>query len=143
MMPKISVNSLWIDSLLDPLIGGADDDDEVLHFRSLDPNDEAAVRAVIRERLVPYFRRMNAESVERIERAYRYYLHQPNFPWDHMFPGLLIPFLPPRNPKDFFVWLLDECFPTHDWSLNDPDSYEEVRDIDEPRLICRLKPETE
>jgi hypothetical protein len=143
MMPKITVNSEWLDALLDPLAGGADDDAEVLHFQSFDPNDEAAVRAVIRERLVPYFRRMNAESVERIELTYRYYLQKPNYPWEHILPGLLIPFEAPRNPRDFFVWLLDECFPNHDWTLSDPDSYEEVRDIDEPRLIVRLKPETE
>lgn len=128
---KATVNPWYLHVLMDPLAGLADNDDAVLKYRSLDPNSEVAVRLVIRELICPYLTGINALCLSRVKLAMRYFSATPNFPWDRLYESDLPPFDPPDDPRDFFVWVWNECFPGESIAIDNLDDYEVVRDLDE------------
>lgn len=137
--PGVLVNPWWLSVPLDPLGGLADGDEDVqLPFAHIDPNNESEMRGVIRKHFIPYLRRIDTESISRLKQAYRYYLSSENIPWGGVFDSMLLPFDHPDNPREFFLWIWEECFPGEEWRIDDLDRYSVNRDIEEPNKSIRL-----
>ena len=115
--------------MLAPLTGGADDDEAVETFRTLDPNDEVQVRAVIRSLLTPYIRRFDRESFENAKAALHFSLNSPEIDLGSFFDSNLPPFSAPDHPRLFFVWLWDELFPGESHHLSTVGDFEIEPDI--------------
>jgi hypothetical protein len=135
-----TVNPYFLHTLLEPITGLADDDDAVIQYRSLDPNDEGSVRQVIRELIVPHARSMPDKLCERVKLAYRYYLSKElsaenDVRFDRVFDSILPPFDAPDDPRQFFIWIWEECFPGESYGLADLENYTENPDINEPMRI--------
>jgi hypothetical protein len=140
-MNRQIINPHWLHVLLYPLAGLADVDEAVIEYRSFDPNEEEAVRRIIREQIVPYFARVDAESVSKIKQAYRYYLSKGDSRWDRVYDSMLLPFDHPDLPRDFFLWIWQECFPNEDWQITDLSQFEIEADVEEPLRTMKLAPE--
>ena len=130
-----TVNPYFLHRLLDPLSGLADDDESVEKYATLDPNDEESVRQVIRHLLVPHFRSLSADCVVRIRLAYQYYLTKESSNFERVYESILPPFDPPNDPRMFFVWVWEECFPGEAFELEDVSDIVESPDINEPLEI--------
>jgi hypothetical protein len=97
--------------LLGPLAGGADDDDDSERYASLDPNDEAAVRAVIRDRIKPEITlSLDGDGMAVCKESLAYFLAKDGFNFGELYDGLLMPFDHPRDPRCLFLWLWEELF---------------------------------
>jgi hypothetical protein len=132
------VNPYFLHESLAPWTGLADDDEVWPQYREFDSNDEAAMRREIRDQIVPHLSGLPPAILERVRLAYRYYLscERPGLRFDRVFDSLLPPFDAPRNPRDLFLWIWQECFPDEDYHLPDWSEYEEKPDIAEPlRLV--------
>ena len=98
-----SVNPFYLAELLTPFFGRADVDEEVERYRTLDPNDEAAVRTIIRQSILPHVQRLTKDSVASIKLTLRYYLSGSGHPWYEVFESVLPPFGPPSDARDFVI----------------------------------------
>lgn len=136
-MTKVDVNPSFVDSLLDPLIGLADDDDAVEYYWDLNPNDETAVRSIIRETLRPEFERWDDKSRAKAKLALQYMLSFRREWCESIWNNGLIPFDAPDNPCLFFEWLWRELFGDEPYELNDKKAFNVVPDIHAPNLIVR------
>lgn len=127
-----TVNPWFLHRLLEPITGLADVDDAVALYSSLDPNDERGVREVIRQLIVPHAKSLSERERERVKLAYRYYLSKEGANFGRVFESNLPPFDPPDDPRMFFVWIWEECFPGETWQLPDLENYTENPDVNEP-----------
>jgi hypothetical protein len=118
-----TVNPQFIADLLGPLGGGADDDEETEKYLPVDPNDEAAMRAIIREELVPEYPRLRPEFQRQAKLALAWALSFNRPRLRRSFNSMLLPFDHPDDPALFFEWLWDELFPGEDYHLSNPDEY--------------------
>lgn len=135
----LTVNPYWLEVPLDPLAGLADGGEEDLEpFEGVSVDNEPSYRDVIRKRIVPYINSMNSESITHIKNCIQYYLNKENVPWGRVLDSLLIPFDCPRSPRDFFLWIWEECFPNECWAVDDLSGYVVAADIDAPRLTIRF-----
>lgn len=138
---RLLVNPEWLDVPLHPLAGLGDSDESAqLPYICLDPNNEQQMRDVIREQFVPFVRRIDAESVAKMKRAFKYYLSSTGVAWGSVFDAVYMPFEHPGNPRDFFVWVWEECFPGESWQFDDLDRYIVKRDLEEPNRSIKLAP---
>lgn len=126
------VNPYFLHTLLEPLTGLADDDDAVAEYADLDPNDGEQVREVIRKLIVPHARSLTPAVLERVQLAFRYYLTKPSSNFGRVYDSNLPPFDAPNDPRKFFVWVWEECFPEERYDLVDVGGYMENPDINEP-----------
>ncbi len=85
--------------LLLPLAGLADDDDAVEKYRHVDPNDETAMRAVIRNLIVPRIRLLTDDSVGKLRQTFSFYLSSPEYRWADLFYSMMPPFDAPNDAK--------------------------------------------
>lgn len=131
-MSRNHPNFWWLYTLMSPLGGRADDDAYIDLFQSLNSNDEAAMREMIRERFVPSAKSFHPRIRDRVLLTYRYYLTRPYEGWGELFDSNLLPFEHPNDARSFFLWLFQECFPGEEWLLPHWESYERKDDIDEP-----------
>jgi len=134
-MSQMNPNFWWLYTLMYPLGGLADDDAYIGTFDWLNPNDEAAMRGLIREHFVTSANTMHPRIRERVLLTYRYFLSKPYDDWGDLFDSNLFPFEHPDDPRDFFLWLFQECFPTEAWLLPNWETYELKVDIDEPHRL--------
>jgi len=128
-----TVNPHLMGCIFNPFSGLADDDDAVEKYWDLDPNDEAAVRIVIRELSVPYVQQLRENVKTRIKLSCQYFLstEQPAELFRGLFEGRLPPFYAPNEPRSIFIWAWNECFPGESYILANPEDYTEVFDVDE------------
>jgi hypothetical protein len=133
------VNIHFVRALLDPLVGGADDDAEVARYRPLDPDKESGVRDVIRTRLKPYFDRFDVDSKEMARRSLQYFLSNPHTDFARVYDSNLLPIAAPSDPRKFFVWLWQELFGDEPFGVEDLGEFQENNDIHGPNSI-RLEP---
>ena len=127
-----SVNPYFLQTLVEPFTGLADDDEAVRTYVDLDPNDEQRMRAIIRDSIVPHATSLSVDAAERVKLAYRYYHSKSDSDFGRVFYSNLPPFNAPDDPRNFFLWIWEECFPGQDFHLNGLDQYVENRDIKEP-----------
>ena len=126
------VNPYFLHTLLEPITGLADDDSSVQAYAELNPNDESQMRALIREVIVPHAFSLSGSMTERVKLAYRFYLSKPDANFERVFYSNLPPFDAPNDPRQFFLWIWDECFSGEDFRLANPEDYIENPDANEP-----------
>lgn len=105
---KINQFSKDFESLLDPLSGGADDDEECAKYGDVDCNNEEQIKSVIRDRLIPSFNVLSYDKKIKLISEMRNHLSNKESDFDRLFYAGLPPIDAPNNPRLFFVWLLDE-----------------------------------
>lgn len=127
-----TVNPHFVRVILNPLTGLGDDDRVWPRFKDFDSNDEQAVRAIIREMIVPYVHALKPGGRDRVQVALRYYLTVPGMDFCRLFDANLPPFPPPDDARDFFVWAWEECFPNEPYYLPNAHEYTVKADISEP-----------
>ncbi|MGH2767380.1 MAG: hypothetical protein ACRDIF_00250, partial [Actinomycetota bacterium] len=118
-----TVNSFFVDRLLGPLWGLADDDEAVAAYRAFDPNNEAKVRELIRSELKPYFVRWNPGAQQIARDSLRYWLSFRPHELEGIFDSMLPPFPSPDPPELLFVLLWEELFGPEDYHLDDPSEF--------------------
>ena len=126
-----TVNPYFLHDLIGPLSGRADDDDAVDKFSTLDPNNERDVRDVIRQMIVSYAKELSTRRRQRIRLAYQYYLSKPAVNFERVFESILPPFDPPTDPRLFFIWVWEECFPGDSYELTQLNDFVEKPDANE------------
>ena len=133
------VNPYYLHVALEPFCGMADDDEEVERYREFDSNDESAFRCLIRSEIKPHLDSIEEPGKSYVRTAFQYYLSKegPNF--ERVFESVLPPFDPPKNPRNLFVWIWQECF-DGDYMIGDFSDYEVVADANEPTLVIKSAP---
>lgn len=132
-------NIHFITALLDPLVGAADDDQEVVRYRDVDADDEAQIRQVVRDRLLPHLQRFDADNRCLAERSLRYFLSKEGTDFTRLYDASLLPIAAPSNARQFFVWLCEELFGKEPAVPLDLGEIRENNDIHGPNSI-RLAP---
>lgn len=135
------VNIHFVTALLDPLVGGADDDAEVARYRRLDPDNEKDVRDVIRNRLKPHFERFDEASKEMATRSLQYFLSKGHTDLARLYDSCLLPIAAPSDPRRFFVWLWEELFGNLPFRVENLSQFQENNDIHGPNSIHLAPPE--
>ena len=102
------VNFFYVTEALMPLAGGADLDDEIERYRDFDSNDEAAVRTVIRTRIIPYLKSTDEGTQEWFRHSLEYYLASKDVDFGSLFSAYLVAIYPPDDARCFFVWIWEE-----------------------------------
>jgi hypothetical protein len=105
---KSSKFSSELVSLLDPMMGEADDPSQTAKYRELDTNNEEDVKALIRERLMPSFTELPQSKKLRLVDELEQCLADPDSDFERLFYSALLPFSGPANIRLFFAWLLAE-----------------------------------
>ncbi|HBZ80066.1 MULTISPECIES: hypothetical protein [Brevibacillus] len=126
------VNPHFLDVFLRPLIGLADDDEAIAHYKEVELQTEEQYKAVIRETLVEQFNNLEEVEKRKSKLALSYYLTKPGIDFESVFESLLPPFDLPPNARDFFLWLWEELFIGESYELADAESYKVVADMYEP-----------
>jgi hypothetical protein len=134
------VNIYFVTALLNPLTGGADDDEEVALYRETDPDNEQQMRTVIRDRLKPYFKRFDVKSAEIAKASLQYLLSDRSTDFLRLYGSCLLPISPPSEPRHFFEWLWNELFDGREYKLISLDECRIDNDVHAPNLI-QLTPE--
>jgi hypothetical protein len=127
-----TVNPYFLDVPLTPIIGGADIDELTAEYGSLDPNDETAVRQLIRDLVVPFWATLGPQIRDRVQLAYCYYLSRPETDFAKVFRSIVAPFRTPSESRLFFLWVWEECCPGDDYRLSSFDDIVVKSDINEP-----------
>jgi hypothetical protein len=100
------------DALIGPWGSIADIDELWPRYDSLDPNNEAEMKDIIREDIIPYFQELSNERKESALKGLRYILslsdEDINSEWDGILPGFDLP----NDPRDLFIWM-QEVFEEH------------------------------
>jgi hypothetical protein len=133
------VNPYYLETILHPIAGLADgDDDDIIIYKDLDPNNENEVKRKITEILKPYFEGFDKDSQEKIKISLSYYLTKSSIDFGAIFDSLLLPFESPENPKNFFIWVWEVFFSKEDYHLNNTDQYIESKDMYAPMRLKHI-----
>jgi len=127
-----TVNPYFLNELLSPITGLTDDDEAVILYQNMNLNDEAQYRKIIKDLFKPHFNGISEIVQQKSKLALSYYLSKDNYDFEGVFESCLPPFDPPKNPRDFFVWLWEELFGNEDYKISDVESFKEVPDVHEP-----------
>lgn len=96
----------------------------------VDPNNEFAVKKVLKERILPHL--MSSErrpfSREQVRNSLRYFLTTKQFPVEDVFLVGEPPFLPPDNPLDYYRWAWEVLFGDEGYELESLKGYVEKND---------------
>ena len=107
--------SLWIvEAVLAPICEPRDPVYQELS--SVDGESEAAVKAVLKKYVRPYFDSFDERSQVLIKDSVSYCTMDENLSFGHTFDALGIPFEPPHEIRIFYRWLKDEIAP--DWDID-------------------------
>lgn len=127
------VSESFLDSLLGPLYGHPADVNERLI--AIDANSQTQVTEVIRERIVPMWRRLDDRSQPIVKESLRWLLNEPQeafelqreSPWEYLFYSVGLYSLGlPDDPKQFFIWLWHELFGNETFLIDDFSQYKYV-----------------
>ena len=126
----------FVGKFLDPLVGGADDDDMVRHYENYDPNDEQRMRQIIRREIYVRFSGWNTRGKRIGKETLRYALttRESNY-FERTFNSVLPPFPPPDDARLFFVWIWEELFGPEAYEIKDLSGYVENNDLHAPNLV--------
>jgi hypothetical protein len=131
------VNPYFVDSLLRPWSGLADDDDEIDRYAWVDPNDESTIRRVIVQDVVPYVARWDDEGRAKTKLALQFALtFATDWFFERSFDSCLPPFEAPTPARRLFELAWEELFGDEDCRLPGSKSdYEINDDLMEPNQI--------
>lgn len=108
----ITVNPVYIDEVLSPLIGGADHEDSIEIYGHYRPDEELDVKELAREVLLPEFLKQNVLLQRVTKDTLAYYLTYPGkINFESIFNSLLLPIETPKNARFFFQWIWEVFFP--------------------------------
>jgi len=115
--------------------GEADDDEMVKKYWDLNPNNESAVKSIVRSRLLPEYNNRSLLFRDKIKMALSYALSSgKNLGGE--FDSNLLPFDHPDDPNLFYKWIWEVFFPDENFELSNIDDFEEVEDLNEPLSIA-------
>jgi hypothetical protein len=134
-----TVNQYFLSELLNPLIGGADDDELYSALRNLNVNNEMVIKKLIRENLHQYFKQKPDAYKEAAKRALSYYLTTNKADFERIFNSALTPLDTPDNSQLFFQWIWEVFWEGEDYNILDVSSYKETDDIREPIRLSMKK----
>lgn len=102
----ITVNPVYINYLLIPLIGGADNEEEIIKFSKFDLNNKEDVEALSKEYLLKEFYQQRVELQREVQNALAYYLINDKLDFESHLDSLLLATRTPENSKLFFklIW---------------------------------------
>lgn len=106
-----------LEIFLEPLIGLADDDDEVNQYIHINPQTEKDYKLIIRERLIESFEVQNSAKKKLAKFALGYYLSNPDIDFERVFEAILPPFDAPDPARNFFLWIWEELYGTENYNL--------------------------
>lgn len=129
-MNQVSIQ--YIEELLSPLIGEADNDNffnkYVDYSYDLDGNDVKIVKEILLSEISPYWNTKDDCSKNRMKKSLSYYLTTNKVNFGRLYDSNLLPFNHPDNPRDFFVWLWEILFPEESYLIEDLSNYIEIND---------------
>lgn len=130
---KIRLNIFYVDYLLNPLMGGADDDEACEKYKGVAVETKEQFRAVIRDELTPFFYNfMNETNQAKAKLALSYALSKNDTNFRSIFGPALLPFKIPQDSRGFFACMWEEFFEGEDYHLDDLDQYKAFIDVEEP-----------
>lgn len=127
-----TVNPYFLDVFLRPLAGLGDDEEAVKFYQEMNLVTEDDYRRVIKDTLVEDFNRLDEEKKRKSKVALSYCLTKPVVDFEGIFNASLLPFDPPEDARNFFVWLWTELFKKESYIMLDVESYHIVSDVNEP-----------
>jgi hypothetical protein len=134
-----TVNPYLLTVFLKPITGLADDDEAVMKFQSLGTLSEADYRKIIRDDLVQPFLKLPNKLKEKAKLSLCYYLNKKGYDFEAVFDFCSPPFDPPKDPRDFFLWIWQETFSGEECKLDIAEAYKEVNDMYEPTMLFMQK----
>lgn len=131
-----TVNMFWLIDLLHPLTALGEDEQEVLRYRTFDPDNNEQVRELIRRHFLPHFQTWDRDSQEAAKTSLAWFLTFQPQTLGRVLSGSLLPFPTPDSPELFWQRIWQELFRPKDFHLQgDPDSFEVEDDPEAPRLM--------
>lgn len=135
-MTMKTINLCFVSVLQKPWagLGDCDGDEPYLEpFRDLDTDNEQQMRAMIRQLVVPEISQLNDEARRRVKEALAYSLSVSNgaFNFERFMQSDLPPFRVPTQPRRYFEWCWQECFPGEAYQIADADSWKPVYNANE------------
>ncbi|TVX92498.1 hypothetical protein [Paenibacillus agilis] len=128
----ISVNPYFITDLLSPITGLADDDEAVEQYKYIDTTNDIYYREIIRNEIRMYYNCLNSVKKEKVKRALNYYLATSEIDFERVFESCLPPFDPPKDARDFFVWIWEEFYGGEVYEVPNKAIYVINSDVNEP-----------
>lgn len=132
MILLVSVNLYFITDLLSPITGLADDDEAVEKYRDIDTSVDNDYRKIIRKEIRTYYDYLNSEKKDKVKRALNYYLATSEIDFERLIESCLPPFDPPKDARDFFVWVWEELFEGETYQITNKADYVINSDVNEP-----------
>ena len=129
-----TVNPYFLNDLMSPITGLADDDNAIKYYSNLNINTEEKFRSIIKDLFLPYYENLDHTKKQKSKLALSYYLSKADYDFERVFESCLPPFDPPSNARNFFLWLWEELFNGEDYLIKDLKSYKVVLDIHEPNI---------
>jgi len=129
-----TVNPYFLNDLMSPITGLADDDNAIKYYSNLNINTEEKFRSIIKDLFLPYYENLDNTKKQKSKLALSYYLSKADYDFERVFESCLPPFDPPSNARNFFLWLWEELFNGEDYLIKDLKSYKVVLDIHEPNI---------
>jgi hypothetical protein len=126
------VNPYILRDLLSPITGRGDEDEVVEKYKLVDFSDETQYKVIINDLFVDYFQTLSKEKKAKAKLALSYYLSRSEFDFERVFESCLPPFDPPRNVRDFFVWIWEALFNKENYNIDPNEVYKIVADVHEP-----------
>jgi hypothetical protein len=136
----MTVNPIFIDKFLAPLIGGADIDEDLEEFGGCNPDIEQQVRRLALDVLLPEFNKQIPPIKEAMKNSLAYYLFYGKVNFRSIFDSLLIPFETPKDCRLFFLWIWESFFGNETLTyIKDSDVIEEFNADAAKTLILNYK----
>ena len=135
-----TINTCFIFLPLDPFARLADDDEAAALYDHVCPDDVEFFRALIRSEVCPYLARLTSSEQEGLRLAMRYCLTSTEYTdsvFRAVFESSMIPLPLPEHPRDFFLWVWEECFPGEPYFLEDIRDFQVNKNFDE---VSRARP---
>jgi hypothetical protein len=129
------VNRNFIDSILSPLIGSGDIDEEMDSYKNINPNSETEVKNIISNTIKPEFEKNSTDFKKIARETLAFYLTTEKIDFGRLYNSLLIAFDHPDNPKVFFIWVWQILFNNEQYQLDNWEDFKEVNDPREPNYI--------
>ena len=132
-MKKPIINPICLTSVFDPLYCDFEGISET--YGDTNPNDENAVKEVIRKEIIPDNTQELSKSQNKIKLTLQYALSLPpeRVQWESLFGGMPA-FDPPDDARLAFLWVWEEWFPGEDYHI---DIYNDVDVRDNPSMLKR------
>ncbi|MEO3943963.1 hypothetical protein [Gorillibacterium sp. CAU 1737] len=128
----VSVNPYFISDLLSPITGLADDDEAVEKYRDIDTSVDNHYREIIRLEIKTYYDCLSNENKEKVKGALNYYLSTSEIDFERVFESCLPPFDPPKDARNFFIWVWEELFEGENYKITNKAEYVINSDVNEP-----------